>query len=400
MKHVLGLLAACLLAASAAAAEGPSPPAAGAASATGKPSIPAALDRGVTWLVSKQNPDGGYGPPIGLKGSSNVGLTAFALYALARSPRGYKEHDGPFISRAVKFLLERQQGSGAFFDPSDPSLQNYKTSVAVLALLAVDRKKYAAEVGRATAFIRGEQVSEAGGCAKERDVNYGGIGYGSDRTKCDLSNSQFAAEALHEAGLAGSDDLWKRLQVFLARCQNGEADDPLVKAAGVRTSKDGGFRYQPAGTRGNEESLDGDKVYSSYGSMTYAGLKSMLYAQMKKDDPRVQEAFRWISSHFTVEANPGMATAADAAKGLQGLYYYYHTMAKALSIYGEPVVTDEKGVRHEWAKELGERLASLQGPDGSWRNKAERWMESVDVLDTSYALIALTICKETLDPAK
>ena len=72
-------------------------------------------------------------------------------------------------------------------------------------------------------------------------------------------------------------------------------------------------------------------------------------------------------------------------------------MARALSIYGEPVIADDHGVRHVWAKELGLRLASLQAPEGSWHNKAERWMEGLEVLDTSYALVALSICKEELD---
>ena len=365
----------------------------------GRDSISAAIDRGAKWLGSKQNADGGYGPVLTLKDSntSDLGLTAFALCALARSSRGPQDLDSPTISRAVRFLLDRQQPSGAFYDPKDPSLQNYKTSVAVLALTAVDRVKHAPVIARAAKFLIDGQFSEANGTSQEADVNYGGIGYGGDKSKTDLSNSQFAADALHEAGVSGADEVWVRLQKFLARCQNYQTDDPAVKAAGVRSTKDGGFRYQPAGTRGNTESIDGDKVFSSYGSMTYAGLKSMLYAQMKKDDPRVQAAFDWIKSNFTVEVNPGMAAASDREKGLQGLYYYYHTMAKALSVYGEPVLKDQKGQSHLWARELGEKLASLQSPEGSWQNKAERWMEGIAILDTSYALISLGVVKEEME---
>ncbi len=384
----------------------PAPAAAGSAAAA--PASPApspaaalrpigeAIDRGTNWLLTRQNPDGGYGPSIGVKDSSDVGLTAFVLYALARSPRGYKEHDGPYISRAVEFLTGRQQASGAIFDPKDPSLQNYKTSVAILALLAVDRVKHAPVIQKAVEFVKSEQFSEAKGYVKESHVGFGGIGYGGDPGRPDLSNSQFAAEALHQAGVSGADDLWVRLQVFLSRCQNGETVDPLVKAAGVGTSKDGGFRYQPAGTRGNTESLDGDKIYSSYGSMTYAGLKSMLYANLTKEDPRVQAAFKWIQGSFSVKENPGMATASDPSKGQQGLFYYYHTMAKALAAYGEPVLVDAKGVKHIWAKELGEEIASLQHPQGFWDNPAERWLEGIEVLDTSYAIVSLTIAREEL----
>ena len=64
----------------------------------------------------------------------------------------------------------------------------------------------------------------------------------------------------------------------------------------------------------------------SYGSMTYAGLKSMIYAGVGPDDPRVKAAFKWAQKHYDLKTNPGMGTA--------GLYYYYHTFAKALDAMG------------------------------------------------------------------
>ena len=61
----------------------------------------------------------------------------------------------------------------------------------------------------------------------------------------------------------------------------------------------------------------------SYGSMTYAGLKSMIYCGAGPEDPRVKAATKWIKDHYTLAENPGM--------GQQGLYYYYQTMSKALA---------------------------------------------------------------------
>ena len=58
--------------------------------------------------------------------------------------------------------------------------------------------------------------------------------------------------------------------------------------------------------------------------MTYAGLKSMIYAGVDKDDQRVTAARKWITQFYTIEENPGM--------GQQGLFYYYQTFAKTLSI--------------------------------------------------------------------
>ena len=57
--------------------------------------------------------------------------------------------------------------------------------------------------------------------------------------------------------------------------------------------------------------------------MTYAGLKSMIYAGLTADDPRVKAAYDYITKHYTLDENPGL--------GQQGLYYYYQTFAKALA---------------------------------------------------------------------
>ena len=40
--------------------------------------------------------------------------------------------------------------------------------------------------------------------------------------------------------------------------------------------------------------------------MTYAGLKSFLYAGVGKDDPRVKAAIEWVRKHYTLDENPNM----------------------------------------------------------------------------------------------
>jgi squalene-hopene/tetraprenyl-beta-curcumene cyclase len=365
--------------------------------------VPAAIARGAGWIGSQQNPDGGYGPfgeKARIKDSSDVGITAFAVYALARANAREKAAPPPPLARAVEFLLAKQQPDGGFYDPRDPSLQNYKTCVALLALSTLDRVKHADAIRKAQAFIKAQQFTEDDGYKPDQNLGYGGIGYGSKQDP-DLSNHQFALEALAESGLSGSDELWKRAVVFIARCQNAKTVDPLLQKNQVGTTGDGGYRYKPGETRGPSESLDtGPKIFSSYGSMTYAALKSLLYANVSKKDPLVADAFAWIGKNFTVRENPGMASKTNPRAGLQGLYYYYHTMAKTLALYGEPVIKDEKGVGHDWAKELGDHLLSLQHADGYWQNTSERWFEEIPVLATSYAVIALSDCQAALDKAR
>ena len=76
-----------------------------------------------------------------------------------------------------------------------------------------------------------------------------------------------------------------------------------------------------------------------------------------------------------------------------GLYYYYHTMAKALDALGLDHVVDAKGVKHDWRKDITLALAKRQQPDGSFTNVAQNWMEADPNLVTGYALMALSYCK-------
>ena len=119
----------------------------------------------------------------------------------------------------------------------------------------------------------------------------------------------------------------------------------------------------------------------SYGSISYAGLLSYIYANLKKDDPRVAAVFDWLRQNYTLEENPGM--------GPQGLYYYLHTMAKALSLYGVDTLELRNGAKINWRKELAMKLINLQQNDGSWSNGNGRWWERDPNLVTAYAVIAL-----------
>jgi squalene-hopene/tetraprenyl-beta-curcumene cyclase len=58
--------------------------------------------------------------------------------------------------------------------------------------------------------------------------------------------------------------------------------------------------------------------------------------------------------------------------------------------YGEPVVTDMQGTKHNWRDDLAKKLVSLQDADGSWINKdSSRWWENNKDLVTSWSVIAL-----------
>jgi squalene-hopene/tetraprenyl-beta-curcumene cyclase len=123
----------------------------------------------------------------------------------------------------------------------------------------------------------------------------------------------------------------------------------------------------------------------SYGSMTYAGLKSMIYAGVSPEDKRVKAAVTWIQKHYDLKSNPGM--------GDSGLYYYYHLFAKALDAMNFKTFADANGVQHDWRRELREELIRRQQPDGSWVNTTTRWMEGEPSLVTGYVLLTFSYCK-------
>lgn len=355
-----------------------------------------AIDRGCNFLIDNQRPDGAYG----FYPNSDVGITAMALHALATSPRAYREEDGPFISKAVEYILSQQQPDGGIYEKGQ-GLENYKTSIAICALAALDegRKKprYAEQIARAREYVQSLQSNEKKNYEKDsHKPAYGGIGYGSDR-RPDMSNTQFGIEALRAAGLSEDSDEFRRAVIFLQRCQNAKSNDLFEDQEDAKSTDDGGFMYSPGSTKAETiQNPDGTVSYSSYGSMTYAGVKSYILSGLTMSDPRVQSAWQWICEHFTVEQNPGMATPKNAARGWQGLFYYYLMLARTMEVLDIHEVPTPDGKRL-WAQELAGYLIALQGEDGSWSNPVDRWWEGDPALATAYATRALGIAIRYLD---
>ncbi|HHO59303.1 MAG TPA: hypothetical protein ENJ64_03600 [Thiotrichales bacterium] len=317
-----------------------------------------ATDNGLRYLREHQAEDGSW--------SGSVGITALALRAFLESRRHYTEDDGPFITRPVKFLLSHVQPDGSISESINN--RNYNTAVAMTALKATGNPAYDKVISNAQKFLKGLQLDEEEGYKPDHKY-YGGIGYGGDE-RPDLSNAYIAVEALKSTSLDPKDPVWDKALVFISRSQNNSETNDLDWA-----KNDGGFAYMPG------FSPHGDAV--SYGSMTHAGLVSLLFAGIDKNDPRVQAAYKWITDNYTLDKNPG-------AKHNQGLFYYYNAFAKSMTAFGEAEITDSNGVKHNWRNDLARKLLSLQNSDGSWINKeSPRWWEGKKDLVTAWSVIAL-----------
>ena len=258
----------------------------------------------------------------------------------------------PTVAKAIEYLSKFVQEDGGIYKPGSTH-RNYETCLAVVAFhLANKDGKYNDLVANAEKYIK-EVQWDAGEGHDESSMSYGGAGYGS-HSRPDLSNTSFLIDTLKELGTSEDDPAIQAALVFVSRCQNLKTDHNETKFADKVS--DGGFYYTIAAGGSSQAGDEADGGLRSYGSMTYAGLKSMLYAGVKADDERVKAAYDWITKNYTVAENPGMADS--------GLYYYYHTFAKSLDAVGKPAVVDDKGTSHDWKAELVEELGKRQKEDG------------------------------------
>ena len=334
-----------------------------------------AINKGIEFLRSRgQTETGAFSPETG------AAVTALCLRAiLEHRPKAKSD---PVVIKALKFLDSKIQGDGGIY--ADGSrYRNYETSVAVGALLKANQDgKYDSVLKRAEAFLKQIQWDEGEGI-ESSDPAYGGAGYGKHE-RPDLSNTTFLIDALKELGNKSDDEAIQKALRFVVRTQNlkGEGNDTKHAAA----IDDGGFYYTPAAGGQSQAGDDGSGGLRSYGSMTYAGLKSMIYAGLSADDPRVQAAMAFIRKNYSLEDNPGMGKA--------GLFYYYHTFAKALDAANVEIIDDADGTPHSWRQELMQQILLMQQSDGSWVNdENDRWMEGDRQLVTAYALLALAFCR-------
>ncbi len=338
-----------------------------------------AIHQGVAWLEKHQDPKGFW------SNADHPAMTALALIALRGAGGTNTGADTPALQKGYAYVLSCVQPDGGIYRHE---LANYNTALSMLALLAANRPEYHPVILKARQFLVGLQ-SDFDEPGQTDNVFDGGIGYGSRYPHSDLSNTMQALEALYyskqlmkDANLAGARDLnWGAAIRFIQSCQNLPEYNPAPWVAGDPQNR-GGFVYFPGHSMAGETNLPSGRVaLRSYGSISYAGLLSYIYADLKPDDPRVSAVLKWLQSNYTLEENPGL--------GQQGLYFYFHTMAKALNLVGLEQLELNDGRKVNWREALALKLVQLQQKDGAWSNPNNRWWENDPALVTSYALISL-----------
>lgn len=345
-----------------------------------KNEVQMAIDRGLAWLRAEQKTNGFWSTP------DLPALTAMSVLCFKGDPAGkYNQPEPEFLQRGYKFLLEQVKSDGGIYQTN---YATYNTAISMLALLQANRPEYEPVIRKARRFLVCQQ-NDLGEPGKIDTPFDGGIGYGSRYRHSDMGNTLYALEAIYysrhlvrDSGGKEPDLNYEAAIAFLQNCQNLPTVNrqPWVS----EDPKDlGGFVYYPGHSMagGVTNSQTGKVSLRSYGSISYAGMLSYLYAQLSKEDPRVKAVFRWLQENYTLEENPGM--------GPEGLFFYYHTMAKALTVAEVNTLSLKDGRIVPWARMLAMRLLNTQQRDGSWVNQNNRWMERDPVLVTCYALMAL-----------
>ena len=329
-----------------------------------------AVASGVKWLSNVQKENGSWSD------ERFPALSALSLWGITASKQG----DRKTVDSAVKFITSHVKTDGGIYrevpGQKGGGLSNYNTAICMMALYATGRKDLDKIIRDARSFV-------ASGQHTGDDVYKGGFGYDRDtnRAYTDLMNTHFSMEALRRtqgvedtrpANEKKADIKWDEALAFVEQLQS-------PKEAGK--DQEGGFFYHPTDPKAGTVTNTAGKVFlRSYGSMTYAGLLSMVYAKVPPNDPRVVSALDWAGKHWTLEENPGM--------GQQGLYFFFNVISRALTAAGRDTIPGKKG-DIQWRKELVKRIVALQKEDGSWVNNNGRFWENDPVLATSYAILAL-----------
>ncbi len=328
-----------------------------------------AIDQGIQWLKARQKADGSW------PASPQPAVTAFVTRAILRDPARERGKLDANAGKALEFIASCAQADGGICrDAHVPGAPcNYNTAAAALALAGSRQERYEPLILAARRFLaRGQKRGENSG-------RFGG--WASGDSAADVKTTALAIEALaatqristvgaEKNESAPADPDWAAAAAFLGRCQN--------LTAGQRSQDLGGFC--------NEPEKAGPQTRHSEGAATALGLAALLDSNVARTDPRVVGAVNWLRRNYSLDEPAG-------GLGRRGLYFYYYSLAEALSLWGEePLARPEKRPA-DWRRELMIKLISLQRADpqglGYWVNDRDDDAEKNPVLVTAYCVLTL-----------
>jgi hypothetical protein len=351
-----------------------------------------AISQTIEYLASRQHM-GTLGWDDDPEAPAMPAMTGLILQGLMLDPGIDENH--PLVIQGTRYILKFVNDDGSIHDGVLPG---YNTAICVSALASLkDQRALKASLDglrylKSLQYHKGNTANPFNPGFEEAigidHPYFGAVGFG-EPTPPSLKSLSVFLQTLHDSGVSTNDPAFQRAQVYLSRVQMLDRVNEMPFADG---STQGGFidaiasdvqslahpdGHSQAGEI-TEIAPDGSEIIRprASGSMTYAGFKSLIYANIDPDDPRMVGAWEWIKANYTLEENPGLE--------MQGYYHYLFTMAQALDAWG---VDEING--HNWREEMIDKVVELQYTSGSYKVINPRWEENNDMLITVYALIAL-----------
>lgn len=338
-----------------------------------------ALEKGLAYLMTAQEKDGGwhsktYGSMRG--GAAN---TAMVLYAVANSSPAFHKQYRVRLLRGYAFLQTGIRKKGYVAAP-DGTLDypSYATAMTLVAVRKLQIEVPAEETQSMTRFLLNAQLDERRKF-KPESPHYGGWDLmGASEIQgltsgTNVSVSRFALEALADGKDVTTVKALLAAQSWITGCQNIKSD--------------GGFAFTPDRMSLNNKAQWTDKQRvspRSYGTATCDGLHCLLAMGAKPNDPRVVAAIAWLVAREDLEEVPGFEGLPKTLDWQAGLrYYYYASLAKSLPYFPK----DSAKARRQ---ALLKKLVELQRDNGSWRNESTRMREDDPLIATPLAIMALS----------
>jgi len=312
------------------------------------------IDNGLAWLASVQQHDGSW---EGSPGTTSLCLLAFLNNNITEG--------NDTVDDALVYLLGKIDKNWDANNTPIGEDATYSVSMAILALKATMNGDYQDEIDSLGEWLVATQWDEDNiwGAMNNSDPNYGGWRYGDASYDSDLSVTQWALMGLDAWGNLSKDDpVWTNALSFVEACQ----------------TPSGGFVYMPHEGPKMRNGHDG-----SYGSMSAAGLWSLMLCGLNVSDARVVAAVDWLKQNYTWKEN--------AYWGDQWVYYYYLTLAKALTMVGMETIEVVNGTFasdgvHVWLDDMVENLTAKKKLNESyWEGSNDGGPE----LTTAYSLLSL-----------
>ncbi len=314
-----------------------------------------AIERGRTFLISKQNANGSWSTTM--NDGYPTGATSLATLALLNCGLDAKQ---PSVAKALNYLRSTKE--------PEPTT-TYETSL----LLSVYAAAHQYDVDRTRAAILAQKLEAS---IITRGPEPGNWGYkvsltGSNSESADRSNGQFAILGLREAVYMDCRVDRKTWQAALDHWQ-------------MTQNGDGGWGYRGAA---------GDSP--STGSMTCAGISSVtickhflrdeqalnpdgtpICCQEPENDQALERAFAWMDRNFTTNYNPMSPN--------EWWLYYLYGLERAGRLSGQRFFGD-----NDWYRDGVRKVLQRQFPvTGEWRGLGIG--EPDPVIGTSLALLFLS----------